>query len=278
MNARWDCAGFFFFFFFSSLLFSSILGIACLLAASSRLSSSFLLTAVSPYIDLVRLTHAYRWPGCLTDRDTLSTSTGHHVPRSYPRLLSHIPHTLLVSSVILPRLSCRCMSTSSSPSMLSNIPPPPRPVSVNSLAKGPLSSSISYQKPSGRSTSAEIQIHDDSAAPTSAPALPDCQSPVDTEMNDAHNNTINLNQPESRSYRSEACFENLPIEIHEAILDCLFGERAPASATVTHVRSAARSWIRALRHPRRKALSDLSLISRVWRPLVQSRIYRHSEL
>ena len=233
---------------------------------------------MSPYIDLVRLTHAYRWPGCLTDRDTLSTSTGHHVPRSYPRLLSHIPHTLLVSSVILPRLSCRCMSTSSSPSMLSNIPPPPRPVSVNSLAKGPLSSSVSYQKPSGRSTSAEIQIHDDSAAPTSAPALPDCQSPVDTEMNDAHNNTINLNQPESRSYLSEACFENLPIEIHEAILDCLFGERAPASATVTHVKSAARSWTRALRHPRRKALSDLSLISQVWRPLVQSRIYRHSEL
>ena len=216
--------------------------------------------------------------GCLTDRDTLSTSTGHHVPRSYPRLLSHIPHTFLVSSVILPRLSCRCMSTSSSPFMLSNIPPPPRPVSVNSLAKGPVSSSVSYQKPSGRSTSAEIQIHDDSAAPTSAPALPDCQSPVDTEMNDAHNNTINLNQPESRSYLSEACFENLPIEIHEAILDCLFGERAPASATVTHVKSAARSWTRALRHPRRKALSDLSLISQVWRPLVQSRIYRHSEL
>ena len=259
------------------LLFSSILDISCLLAASSRLSSSFQLNAVFPRLDLVRLTHAYRWPGCLTDRDTLSTSIGHQVPRSYPRLLSNILPYSLDSSVILPPLSRRCMSSTSSPLMLSTVPPP-RPVSVNSLARGPLSSSISYQKSSGRSTSAEIQIHDDSAAPTSAPALPDCQSPVDTEMNDAHNNTINVNEPEPRSYRSEACFENLPIEIHEAILDCLFGERAPASATVTHVKSAARSWTRALRHPRRKALSDLSLISQVWRPLVQSRIYRHSEL
>ena len=74
----------------SSLRFSSILDIASPLSASARLSSPFQLSAVSPYLDLVRLTLAYRWPGCLTDRDTLSTSTGHQVPRSYPRLFSHI--------------------------------------------------------------------------------------------------------------------------------------------------------------------------------------------
>lgn len=162
-------------------------------------------------------------------------------------------------------------SSSSSPPMLTTIPP--RPVSVNSLARTPLSSSLSYQK-TGRSTSAEIQIHDDSAAPTSAPASADCQSPVDTEMND---NDTHTRLEEYPSYRSEACFDNLPIEIHEAILDCLFGERAPASATVTHGKSAARSWTKALRHPRRKVLSNLSLISRIWRPLVQARIYRHSK-
>lgn len=96
-------------------------------------------------------------------------------------------------------------------------------------------------------------------------------------MNDAHQ--VGLGLDESRSYRlSEACFDNLPIEIHEAFLDCLFGERAPASATVVHRKSAARSWMRALRHPRRKALSNLALVSEVWRPLVQARIYRHSKL
>jgi len=166
--------------------------------------------------------------------------------------------------------SLETSSSSSSPPMLTTIPP--RPVSVNSLAS-PLSSSLSYQK-TGRSTSAEIQIHDDSAAPTSAPASADCQSPVDTEMND---NDTHSRLDDPPSYRSEACFDNLPIEIHEAILDCLFGERAPASATVTHGKSAARSWTKALRHPRRKVLSNLSLISPVWRPLVQARIYRHSK-
>ena len=178
-------------------------------------------------------------------------------------------------------------STSPSPAMLSAIPPP-RPVSVNSLARAPpLSPSISYHQKSGRSTSAEIQIHDGSAdgsaAPTSAPAPSGdgdedyCQSPVDTEMNDAHQIGLDLDEP--RFIRSsEACFDNLPIEIHEAILDCLFGERAPASATVVHRKSAARSWMRALRHPRRKVLSNLALVSEVWRPLVQARIYRHSKL
>lgn len=170
-------------------------------------------------------------------------------------------------------MSSEKTSLSSSPLMLSTLPPP-RPVSVNSLARAPLSSSLSYQK-SGRSTSAEIQIHDDSAAPTSAPAPPDCQFPVDTEMNDAH---IGRQDEHHHSYRSEACFDNLPIEIHDAILDCLFGERAPASATVTHRKTAARSWTKALRHPRRKALSNLALISQVWRPLIQARIYRHSTL
>lgn len=171
--------------------------------------------------------------------------------------------------------------------MLSTIPP--RPVSVNSLARAPsLPSPISYHQKSGRSTSAEIQIHDESAAPTSAPVPSGeedgddgcCQSPVDIEMNDVQQQqgvgVESEEEEESCFYRSsEACFENLPIEIHEAILDCLFGERAPASATVVHRKSAARSWMRALRHPRRKALSNLALVSQVWRPLVQARIYRH---
>jgi hypothetical protein len=70
-------------------------------------------------------------------------------------------------------------------------------------------------------------------------------------------------------------FENLPIEIHEAILDHIFGERASTVTANSPSKPSARSWSKALRHPRRKALSNLALISPIWRPLVQDRIYRH---
>lgn len=164
------------------------------------------------------------------------------------------------------------LSSPPSPFMLTI--PPPRPVSVNSLARAPVSATIPYQKGTGtRSTSAEIQIHDDSDAPTVMPSQLDCETPMDTEMEGTQ-----LNAAESHPRRSELRFENLPIEIHEAILDHLFGERASAFTTTAPGKSSARSWTKALRHPRRKALSNLSLIARVWRPLVQDRIYRHSEL
>ncbi|KMP06502.1 hypothetical protein DIZ76_014415 [Coccidioides immitis] len=73
-------------------------------------------------------------------------------------------------------------------------------------------------------------------------------------------------------------FEDLPIEIHEAVLDHLFGVRGAALASVTPASSTASSWSKTLRHPRRKALSDLALVSRSWRPLVQERIYRHIQV
>lgn len=71
-------------------------------------------------------------------------------------------------------------------------------------------------------------------------------------------------------------FENLPIEVHEAILDHLLGVRRPTLSANSGKRSNDSSWSRALRHPRRKDLSNLSLVSPIWRPLVQERIYRHS--
>lgn len=161
----------------------------------------------------------------------------------------------------------------SSPLMISTIPPP-RPVSVNSLARAPVSSPLSCQKTS-RSTSADIQIHDGpELALLSSPHL-DCQGSVDTEMEDSQMSPEQELRPQSRP---ELRFENLPIEIHEAILDHLFGERASTFTTASPGKASARSWSKALRHPRRKALSNLALISPVWRPLVQSRIYRHSQL
>ncbi|PWY78048.1 hypothetical protein BO94DRAFT_472422 [Aspergillus sclerotioniger CBS 115572] len=155
--------------------------------------------------------------------------------------------------------------------MISTIPPP-RPVSVNSLARASASTAIPYSKPS-RCTSAEIQIPDGPINPPAVgPGQLVCQSPVDTEMEDAR---ISVETP--RSCRSELHFEDLPIEIHEAILDYLFGERASAFTSCAPGKSV-RSWNKSLRHPRRKALSNLALITPVWRALVQDRIYRHIKI
>jgi hypothetical protein len=99
------------------------------------------------------------------------------------------------------------------------------------------------------------------------------QSPVDTEMEDVQF----AEAPLPLMRRSEIQFEHLPVEIHETILDYLFGERTSALSTSAGGKSTARSWNKSLRHPRRKALSNLALISPVWRVLVQDRIYRHSQ-
>lgn len=136
--------------------------------------------------------------------------------------------------------------------------PPPRPVSVNSLA--PPSSSIPPK--TSRSTTAEIPLHDGSTTPVQRDSL------KDTVMEDAPN-------PEEAPEESRCRFKDLPIEIHEVILDHLFGERMSPAAVKAPAQTV--TWSKALRHPRRKVLSDLALISRVWRPLVQDRIYRHSE-
>jgi len=72
----------------------------------------------------------------------------------------------------------------------------------------------------------------------------------------------------------------LPAEIHECILDQLFGYRvstsSPSSLSIPSVNS--RSWSTALRHSRRKELSNLALVCRLWRDLIQERLYRHIKL
>jgi len=66
---------------------------------------------------------------------------------------------------------------------------------------------------------------------------------------------------------------HLPPEIHECILDHLFGFRVSPTS-----KSSIMRWGTALRHSRRRELSELSLVSRVWRVLIQERLYRHIKL
>lgn len=74
-------------------------------------------------------------------------------------------------------------------------------------------------------------------------------------------------------------FAQLPIEVHEAILDHLFGYRVSAtSRSAMRVSSVTKSWGTALRHSRRRELTQLALVSQTWRILVQQRLYRHVKL
>lgn len=149
--------------------------------------------------------------------------------------------------------------------------PPPRPASVNSSIL-PLSSTCSTShKITSRCTSADIH-NDDVDSTQSLNVSFEYHPTVDTEMQDP-DILSDLPCPTSRS---SIQFEHLPFEIHEAILDHIFGERASASGN-NGPGPCSRSWVKALRHPRRKALSNLSLISPLWRTLVQERIFRHSE-
>jgi len=74
---------------------------------------------------------------------------------------------------------------------------------------------------------------------------------------------------------------NLPIEIHEHILDYLFGFRNSASGTAKSQSGRSKSlrnWSNALRHARRREVSDLALVSEKWRHLIQDRLYRHIKI
>lgn len=157
--------------------------------------------------------------------------------------------------------------------MISTVPPP-RPVSVNSPIL-PLSSPVHYHKPTTSiSTKDAYQNDDDVVKSTYSLTVSLGRLPsMDIEMEEPDDSVI------LPSYTSQSGiqFNDLPFEIHEAILDHLFGERTSGSGNVVPGRPDARSWIRALRHPRRKALSNLALISPIWRGLVQERIYRHSK-
>ena len=79
---------------------------------------------------------------------------------------------------------------------------------------------------------------------------------------------------------SRLTLDKLPAEIHECVLDHLFGYRvsstSPSSLSVPSVN--ARSWSTALRHSRRRELSNLAFVSPLWRDLVQERLYRHIKL
>ena len=81
------------------------------------------------------------------------------------------------------------------------------------------------------------------------------------------------------SSRTGASLDVLPTEIHEAILDHLFGFRvSPKSKSSVDLACVSKSWGTLMRYSRRKEISQLALVSPVWRHLIQSRLYRHIKI
>ncbi|KAL8703844.1 MAG: hypothetical protein Q9201_002994 [Fulgogasparrea decipioides] len=67
----------------------------------------------------------------------------------------------------------------------------------------------------------------------------------------------------------------LPVEVQEGVLDHLAGQLIAITHSPDAAPCGSRNWSTAMRHPRRKQLSDLALVSNIWRGLIQERLYRH---
>lgn len=72
-------------------------------------------------------------------------------------------------------------------------------------------------------------------------------------------------------------FMDLPVEIHEGIIDHLYGILGSTSPAAAGSVQVLKNWSNAMRHPRRRQLSDLTLVSPTWRRIIQERLYRHSK-
>lgn len=88
--------------------------------------------------------------------------------------------------------------------------------------------------------------------------------------------TFSDTQSREREHGQATQLEDLPAEIQQHILDMLIGNLSPTSSTSTDGSQGMRNWSNVMRHPRRKQLSDLALVSEAWCHMVQERLFRHS--
>ncbi|MCJ1343212.1 hypothetical protein MMC31_001405 [Peltigera leucophlebia] len=71
---------------------------------------------------------------------------------------------------------------------------------------------------------------------------------------------------------------DLPPEIQDGIIGYVYGALQSTTSEGPRVGNGARDWSKLMRHPRRRQISDLALVTRCFRILVQQRIYRHIQV
>ena len=81
----------------------------------------------------------------------------------------------------------------------------------------------------------------------------------------------------STTQAKKAKLDDLPIEILELIVGNLVGRKGSVGASSRGSENGMRNWNDHMRHPRRKHVANLALVCRKLRPLIQERLFRHSE-
>lgn len=146
-----------------------------------------------------------------------------------------------------------------------------RPVSVNSLTRvpAPVEEPISSQR-EVVTTTTEIQVPEIAQLTISAPV-------DDSSIRSLPESTPPTSPEETSEVKTPRCLlVTLPNELHDMILENIFGDCPSGFPLETTGRDTLEGWQVALRHPRRKELSNLALVCRQWTYLVQSRIYKNS--
>ncbi len=84
-------------------------------------------------------------------------------------------------------------------------------------------------------------------------------------------------KPRKDSESPKSHVQNLPPEILEGIFGHVVGHLGSTSSDLSGSHNNVRNWNAIMRHPRRKNVADLALVSNTWRRLIQERVYRHSK-
>lgn len=139
----------------------------------------------------------------------------------------------------------------------------PRPQSIAPSTKDPLLKLVSLSKNRLKHRPEDdISVHPSSQAESSLAE--------DSTVRPATNTVKQAKHPKTK-------LNDLPPEIQDAIIGHLSGSLHSAASGGPFELDGARNWNMVMRHPRRKQLSDLALVTRAWRGLVQQRLYRHSK-
>jgi hypothetical protein len=84
--------------------------------------------------------------------------------------------------------------------------------------------------------------------------------------------------PSKSSQYPRSKIDDLPLEILEGVFGHVVGHLGSTSSDPSNSLHTVRNWNAVMRHPRRKKVADLALVSSTWRKLIQERVYRHSEM
>ena len=147
--------------------------------------------------------------------------------------------------------------------------PPTTPI-ARSLSKSTTPRARTVKPPATKSR-AKPQTEDDISVPPLSQAY---DQSIETN-DDPFLIQVTGNREEAQCPQSR--LDHLPLEILEAIIGHVVGHLGSTTSDPSGSQYSIRNWNAIMRHPRRKKVADLALVSHNWRRLIQERVYRHSK-